>query len=355
MSASLRTPACNLLECEHPVVLAGMGGVARSELVAAVTEAGGFGFLGMVREPPSLIRREVEAVRRLTSRPFGVNLIPAATDHELLEQQLVACIELGVPVVALFWDLSIEIVGRLRDAGILVVCQVGSSKEGEAAQCMGAQILIAQGVEAGGHIRGTTPLEILLPEIIAASDVPVLAAGGIVDGGDLANALRAGAQGVVIGTAFLASPESFAHDYHKQRIVEAGAKETILTDIFHVNWPIGAPVRVLQNSATRGERGDPLGVRQIIGEEEGRPIFLFSTDSPLRSMTGDFEAMALYAGQGVDRINAIVPARERLAAIIGEATRLLAQEAPKDLKLGKPKGGHRKKRLRRPVDSEADT
>ncbi len=102
MSASLRTPACDLLGCEHPVVLAGMGGVARSELVAAVTEAGGFGFLGMVRESPSLIRREVEAVRRLTSKPFGVNLIPAATDPELLERQLVACIELGVPVVALF-------------------------------------------------------------------------------------------------------------------------------------------------------------------------------------------------------------------------------------------------------------
>ena len=355
MSASLRTPACDLLGCEYPVVLAGMGGVARSELVAAVTEAGGFGFLGMVREPPSLIRREVEAVRRLTSKPFGVNLIPAATDQELLEQQLVTCIELGIPVVALFWDLSIEIIGRLRDAGILVVCQVGSSKEGEAAQRTGAQILIAQGVEAGGHVRGTIPLEVLLPEIIAASDVPVLAAGGIVDGGDLANALRAGAQGVVIGTAFLASPESFAHDYHKQRIVEAEGRETVLTEIFHINWPIGAPVRVLQNTATRGERGDPLRLRQIIGEEEGRPIFLFSTDSPLRSMTGDFEAMALYAGQGVDKINAIVPAGEQLAAIVSDATRLLTQEATKESKAGKPKDGHQKKRLRRPLDSEANT
>ncbi len=355
MSASLRTSACDLLGCEYPVVLAGMGGVARSKLVAAVTEAGGFGFLGMVREPPSLIRREVEAVRCVTSKPFGVNLIPAATDQELLEQQLVTCVELGIPVVALFWDLSIEIVGRLRDAGILVVCQVGSSKEGEAAQRAGAQILIAQGVEAGGHVRGTKPLEVLLPEIIAASDVPVLAAGGIVDGSDLADALRAGAQGVVIGTAFLASPESFAHDYHKQRIVLAEGKETVLTEIFHINWPIGAPVRVLQNSATRGERGDPLRLRQIIGEEEGRPIFLFSTDSPLRSMTGDFEAMALYAGQGVDKINAIVPAGERLAAIVSDATRLLTQGATKESKAGKPKDGHRKKWPRRPVDSEANT
>jgi nitronate monooxygenase len=323
VSVSLRTQACVLLGCEHPVVLAGMGGVARSELVAAVAQAGGFGFLGMVREPPSLIRREVEAVRRLTQRSFGINLIPAATDSELLEQQLGRCIELGVPVVALFWDLVPGVVERLRDAGILVVCQVGSPEEGDSAQRAGAQILIAQGMEAGGHVRGTTPLKSLLPAVIACSDVPVLAAGGIVDGGDLADSVRSGADGVVIGTAFLASPESFAHDYHKQRVVQAKSKETILTDIFHINWPIGAPVRVLQNSVTRGERGDPFGLSQIIGEEEGRPIYLFSTDSPLRSMTGDFEGMALYAGQGVDKIDAIVPAGERLKAIVSEATQLL--------------------------------
>ena len=112
-----------------------------------------------------------------------------------------------MPVVALFWDLSRDIVSRLRDAGILVVCQVGSAKEGASAQLAGAQILIAQGIEAGGHARGTTPLWLLLPEVISSTDVPVLGAGGIVDGRDLANALRSGAQGVVIDTAFLASPE----------------------------------------------------------------------------------------------------------------------------------------------------
>ena len=121
----------------------------------------------------------------------------------------------------------------------------------------------------------------------------MLASGGIVDGRDVADALSSGADGVVMGTA---SPESFAHDYQKERIVAARSQDTLLTDIFHINWPIGAPVRVLQNSATRGERGDPFGPKSVIGEEEGRPICLFSTDSPLRSMTGDFEAMALYGG-----------------------------------------------------------
>jgi len=262
-------------------------------------------------------------VRRATSKQFGINLIPAATDPDLLEQQLVTCIDLEIPVITLFWDIFPDIVGRLHDAGVVVVCQVGSVKEAEEAQKTGAQILIAQGVEAGGHVRDTVPLWALLPNVVAATDLPVLAAGGLVDGRDLATALRTGAQGVVIGTAFLASPESFAHDYHKQRIVHARPEDTILTDMFHINWPIGAPVRVLRNSATRGEKGDPFGSTQIIGDEEGRPIYLFSTDSPLRSMNGDFEAMALYAGLGVGRIESILPADERVAAIVAEATRLL--------------------------------
>jgi nitronate monooxygenase len=133
-------------------------------------------------------------------------------------------------------------IGAVCAAGILVVYQVGSTKEAETAQRAGAHILIAQGVEAGGHVRGTTPLKRLLSEVIASSDVPVLASGGIVDGRDLADALSSGADGVVIGTAFLASPESFAHDYHKERIVTARSQETFLTDMFHINWPIGAPV-----------------------------------------------------------------------------------------------------------------
>jgi len=153
MTASLRTEACNLLGCEHPIVLAGMGGVARSELVIAVTRAGGFGFLGMVRESPSLIRREVEAVRRATSKRFGINLIPAATDRDLLEQQLNTCIDVEIPVITLFWDMFPDVVGRLRDAGVVVICQVGSVKEGEEAQRAGAQILIAQGVEAGELVK----------------------------------------------------------------------------------------------------------------------------------------------------------------------------------------------------------
>jgi nitronate monooxygenase len=328
MTNVLHRPVCDLLGCTYPLVLAGMGGVARSELAAAVAEAGGFGFLGMVREPVSLIRSEVQALRARGVQRFGVNLIPAATPPDLLEAQLQACIELEVPVVALFWDLAARIVRRLRDAGVVVVYQVGSTEQAVAARQAGAQIIIAQGCEAGGHVRGTTPLEELLPEVIAAVDCPVLAAGGISDGRDVATVLTLGAQGAVLGTALMATHESFAHSYHKQRLLEANGPDTVLTDIFHINWPRGAKVRVLPNSVTRGERGDPFGpTRTVIGDEEGRPIHLFSTDSPLRSMSGDFEAMALYSGMGVGRINAIVSAGDRLRTIVADASAILAAES----------------------------
>ncbi|MBS0390315.1 MAG: nitronate monooxygenase [Proteobacteria bacterium] len=325
MSSALHpTPLCQLLGCRLPIVLAGMGGVARSELVAAVTEAGAFGFLGMVREPPALIEREVTQVRARSNAPFGVNLIPAATPAPLLRDQIALCIALAVPVVCLFWDVDRAVVARLRDAGITVVYQVGSVADALAAQDAGAQALIAQGVEAGGHVRGRQPLDALLADVLAATPLPVAAAGGLADGRDVARVLALGAQAAVLGTALIATQESFAHDYHKRRLVAARASDTLLTEDFHVNWPPHAAVRVLRNSVTRGERGDPFGAtptagRTVIGEEEGRPIHLFSTDSPLRSMSGDFEAMALYAGRGVDRIADMEPAADCVRRIAAEA------------------------------------
>lgn len=340
MAKVLHRPVCDLLGCRFPIVLAGMGGVARSELAVAVTQAGGFAFLGMVREPVALIREEVRRVRERTDRKFGVNVIPAATEPSLLDAQIDACIELGVPVIGLFWDLSTAIVQRLRDAGVLVVCQVGTVAEACAAQDAGAQILIVQGQEAGGHVRGNRPLAQLLPDVLAATSLPVMAAGGIADGADVATLLSLGAQGAVVGTAFIPTHESFAHEFHKQRIVGAARGQTVLTDAFHINWPPGARVRVLGNSVTRGEHGDPFATRRtVIGEEAGRPIYLFSTDSPLRSMTGNFEAMAAYAGEGAGRIGAVVGAAERLHRIVAHAAASLRVETatpPERMQLSSP-------------------
>lgn len=338
MASPLHTPVCDLLGCRYPIVLAGMGGVARSELVAAVTEAGGYGFLGMVREPPELIETEVGAVRRAGHSRFGVNLIPAATEPDLLEREVATCIALQVPSVCLFWDISEPLVRRLREAGVMVVYQVGSIEEGKAAVGAGAQILIAQGVEAGGHVRGDTPLHQLLPGLVSAFDVPVLAAGGIAGGDDIVTALALGAQGVVIGTAMIPTRESFAHDVHKERLLAAASADTALTEIFHINWPNGAKVRVLETAVTRGERGRPDAEnRTVIGWEGGRPIYLFSTDSPLRSMTGEYEAMALYAGAGVGRVTKMTTAGRRLARLVEDAEGLLGGEAHhEDVHLSSP-------------------
>lgn len=326
MNPKLHRPVCDLLGCRLPIVLAGMGGVARSDLVVAATRAGGFGFLGMVRESPALIKSEVEKVRAATAGEFGVNLIPAATKPDLLNAEIAAVLELRVPVVALFWDIDPEVVRRLRAAGVLVVYQIGSVEEARQAEAAGAQILIAQGVEAGGHVRALTPRNELVSAVVRNASVPVLAAGGIVSGAQVVEALSLGAQGVVLGTALLATTESFAHDFHKQSIVGSRAGETILTQAFHVNWPRGANVRVLPNAVTRGEMGDPFTApKQVIGKEGERNIWLFSTDSPQKNMTGEFELMALYAGAGSGAIAEVVPAGERIAAIMAEAEAALGR------------------------------
>lgn len=329
--AAFRTKACDILGCEVPIVLAGMGGVARSELVTAVSEAGGYGFLGMVRESPRFIRKQINAVRAGTVRDFGVNLVPAATAPALFQEELRVCIEEKVHSVCLFWDVDPAAIAQLRANGILVVCQVGSVLDAQQAIAAGAQMLIAQGVEAGGHVRGKESRATFLPAVLAvAGDVPVLVAGGIATGRDFVEALDQGAAGVVLGTALLATHESFAHDYHKSRIVSGSTADTSLTEAFHVNWPRGASVRVLKNSVTEGKHGDPFaGNPETIGEDYGRALYRFSTDSPLRTTTGDLESMAIYAGKGTSAIKGITTAEERIVDILRHALSLRSTKTEK--------------------------
>ncbi|TNF17312.1 MAG: nitronate monooxygenase [Rhodobacteraceae bacterium] len=330
----LHRPLCDLLGCAVPVLLAGMGGVSRWELAAAVANAGGYGMLGMVREDPDLIEAEVTALQAATDHPFAVNLIPAATDPALLDAQITRCLALGVPAFAFFWDVVPEAVARVKDAGCLVLHQVGTLDAARAAEAAGADVLIAQGVEAGGHVHGRSPMAALTAAILAKTALPVVASGGITDGAGLAAALTLGASGVHCGTAFLATDEAFAHPYHKTRLTEAGGADTVLTDAFVLNWPRGAAVRVIANSVTRGLDGRYLGhdpdalPREAIAWDGDQPRLRFSTDSPLRTTTGDLEAMALYAGQGVGAIRDIVPAARRLAEMVAGAEARLTSHNP---------------------------
>lgn len=323
--ARLHTPLCDALGCDVPVLLAGMGGVARWELAAAVANAGGFAMLGMVREDPGLIETEVRALRVATNRNFAVNVIPSATEAELLDRQIGRCLDLGVQHFTFFWDVMPEVVARVKAEGCTVLHQVGDALSARKAQDAGADVLIAQGVEAGGHVHGRVGTFALLEEVLRLAEVPVVASGGIATGQAVAAALVMGAQGVQCGTAFLATPESFAHDYHKQRIVEGQAGDTVLTDIFVLNWPAHAAVRVLGNSITAPLGFDLLGhdparlPRETVATFEGQALLRYGTDSPQRGTEGDLEAMALYAGQGVGAIDAILPAAERLHRIVAEA------------------------------------
>jgi nitronate monooxygenase len=325
----MTTALTKRLNCRHPIISAGMGGPARSELAAAVSEAGGFGLLGMVRETPELIAREIAAVRQRTTKPFGVNLIPFATDPKLLREELAVCLDAQVPAMCFFWDVYPDIVEQAKKAGCLVLHQVGSLEDALLAESAGADVVILQGIEAGGHVRARLPLNGLVSQVVGKLRVPIAASGGIADGRGLAAALALGADGVQCGTAFLASAESFAHDFHKQRIVAAKAGETVHTDLFAINWPPNSPVRVLRNSVTDeakalwGHHPDLLP-RVVIGDEEGRPLYKFGTDSPLRSTTGDFEQMALYAGEGAALVSAVRTAAEIIAAMMQEAERTLA-------------------------------
>lgn len=327
----LQTPICDLLGCRYPILQAGMGGVARSELVAAVTEAGAYGFLGMVREPPELIAREIDAVRARTDLPFGVNLIPSSTDPALLEAELAICFEKRVHSLCFFWDVQADAIARAKAAGCRVLYQVGSVADAVAAEKAGVDAIIAQGVEAGGHVRGVVSSLVLVPQIAWAVAVPVIASGGFASGESLIAALALGAQGIHCGTAFLATEESFAHELHKDRVARATSEDTVYTDAFAINWPPGSPVRVIANSLT-----DDLGLRllghdpediprEAIAEEGGRPIYKFSTDSPLRITTGNLENLALFAGQIAGVIETIPSAAARIAEMVDSARATLAR------------------------------
>ncbi|MFT3673478.1 NAD(P)H-dependent flavin oxidoreductase [Aestuariivirga sp.] len=328
-SSLLQTPLCGLLGCKFPILLAGMGGVSRHELAAAVANAGGYVMLGMVREDPALIAREIGLLQQATTKSFAVNIIPSATEPKLLDMQIDTCVELGVKAFTLFWDIVPSAVARVKEHGCLVLHQVGTTLAAQEAQDCGVDVIIAQGLEAGGHIHGRTGLLSLVSDVVSKTRLPVVASGGIATGAGIAAALAAGAQGVQCGTAFLATTESFAHDYHKQRIVVAGADSTVLTDIYVLNWPAHAAVRVLENSVTRALGHNLLGhdperlERKVIAHEAERPLFLYSTDSPLRNTYGNLEAMPIYAGQGAPAITAVISAAERLHQLVSEAENCL--------------------------------
>jgi nitronate monooxygenase len=295
----------SVLGCEVPLMQAPIGRGAAAPLAAAVSRAGGLGTLGASWTDPATLREQIRSIARLTDGPFCVNLVLDFEQDERLE----VAVEERVPWVSFSFGLRPELVARARAGGVRVLVQVASAGAAQAAAEAGAEAVIVQGVEAGGHVQSVVGLLPLLAEVRRAVSLPVLAAGGIADPTSARAALVAGADAVVMGTRFVASDECEAHPRYKARLLEADARDTVLTELFDVGWPMAH--RVLRNSTYEQWEAaghPPAGERPGEGEEVAHGIPRYAINLPLAGIEGDVEAMAMYAGQGVSMIDAVEPA-----------------------------------------------
>lgn len=310
-----------MLGLRYPIFQAPTGSIAGPELAAAVSEAGGLGAMGLTWTSPEEARRHVLEVRSRTSNPFQVNFAlafePLALD---------ATLEAGVPIVTFSWGDPSSYVARVRAAGALLGIQVTNAEEAQKMAGLSPDFLICQGVEAGGHVQALRPLgETLKAVVKAANGIPVVAAGGIADGPGIARVLAQGASGAMLGTRFVATQESLAHDLYKQKLVEES--DTKLTLCFDGGWP-HAPHRVLRNSTLREweKAGSPRQARpgeaDTLGQaQSGEPILRYEDTAPRQGMTGNIEAMCLYAGEGCALIRDLPRAGDLVEHLWQEANR----------------------------------
>jgi NAD(P)H-dependent flavin oxidoreductase YrpB (nitropropane dioxygenase family) len=314
----LTTKFTTLVGCTVPVQQAGMGGVATADLTTAVARAGGLGMLGGAGLPATFLAEVLDHLPEQTGGAVGVNFLMPFLDRQCVE---VAAAKARV-VEFFYGDPDPTLVQLVHAGGALACWQVGSVDEARAAADAGCDLIAAQGVEAGGHVRGRIGLLVLLGQVLAAVDVPVIAAGGIGTPGAMAAALAAGAAAVRVGTLFVAAEESAAHPLYKEALIAARAEDTVLTRAFSVMWP-DAPHRVLR-SCVEAAAALPEGLvgRTVVGGVEV-PLPRFAVPSPTRETTGKVEAMPLYAGESVGAVKAVRPAGEILRELVDGALALL--------------------------------
>jgi nitronate monooxygenase len=328
----LRTRICDLFGIELPIVSAGMGGVALARLAAAVSEAGGLGTIAMAGLGPEAIHDEISAARKITSKPLAVNLLIPFLREGVLE----ALAREPINAVTFFWGEPEQHVATAKRLGLCVIWQCGSAEEARRAVRAGSDCIIAQGFEAGGHVRGVVTTAALIPEVRdAIGDTPMLAAGGLADGRGLAAALALGADGAVFGTRFLAAEECAAHPDYKRRVLSAHASETFHTELYDVGWPAAAHRVLRTDLVEKWERAGrpPSGSRPGEGEQRARlgragadiPLVNYAVSPPSELMEGDLSGLAFYAGQSVSLVREILPAGEIVRRIADEAARAIAR------------------------------
>jgi NAD(P)H-dependent flavin oxidoreductase YrpB (nitropropane dioxygenase family) len=316
----LRTTVCDLLGIEHPLVLGGMATGTNAGLVAAVSAAGGLGILGVSYVSAERQRSEIEAIRRLTDRPFGLNHLVFTLDEERFATSLAA----RPRVISTAWpwvdqDLR-QLFERVHEAGALAMHQVSGVPEAERATAAGADVIVAQGTEGGGHVGWMGTMALLPMVVRAVSPLPVLGAGGIADGAGLAAALALGAEGVLLGTRFLATPEAPVPPGYKRSLLDSDGHDTLLTEIPDVAngrvWP-GAMSRVRRNRFIERWAGREWELRQLRHEVSPRVIAARQSD--------DSEEYALMIGQTAGLIGEIKPAADIVREIVEQAEAIIGE------------------------------
>ncbi|MDK2901400.1 MAG: enoyl-[acyl-carrier protein] reductase [Thermosediminibacterales bacterium] len=309
------TEICDILGIEYPILQGGMAWVATGELAAAVSNGGGLGIIGAGNAPPDIVEKEIKKAKSLTNKPFGVNVYYMSP---FVDEVIDVVIKEKVAVITTGAGNPGKHIDRLKEAGVKIIPVVASVALARRLERMGVDAIIAEGMECGGHIGDLTTMA-LVPQVVDAVNIPVIAAGGIADGRGLAAAFMLGAKGVQMGTRFICSEECTVHDNYKMAIIKAKDRETVVT-----GRTTGHPVRVLKNKLSRQfELLEKQGadIKQL--EELGT--------GKLKSaaIDGDVETGSLMAGQIAGLIDNIMPAGRIIHEIIKEAEEIIKKLAAK--------------------------
>ncbi|KAB7647511.1 NAD(P)H-dependent flavin oxidoreductase [Polymorphobacter fuscus] len=312
---TIHTKICDLLGVEHPVLLAGMGGVSYAEVCAAVSAAGGFGSLGMAGVSPRGIADQMARVRDLTDKPFGVDLLTA--QPESLTASVDVIIKGGARAFIAGLGVPVAIVEELKAAGVIVMCMAGNVRHAVKAAEAGCDVIIAQGTEGGGH-TGSVASVALWPQVVDAVDIPVIAAGGLFDGRGLVAALSFGCAGVWLGTRFIASEEAHAGQPYKDAIVAMSESDTMISKVF-----TGKTLRAIVNDSNRDfDNRDAKPFAAQVAES-----VQLNRLGPIAGVVDNVDpaTQCLAAGQGGGGIHNILPAGEIVHQIVAEAEAVLGR------------------------------
>jgi NAD(P)H-dependent flavin oxidoreductase YrpB (nitropropane dioxygenase family) len=325
----MRTALCNAIGIDLPIIQAPIGSACSPSLIAGVADAGALGMLAASWLAPAELRSTIRAIQSLSSRAFGVNLVLNRPQHHRLEVAL----EEGVQVFSFAWGDLRGDAKRVHSAGGFVFGSAGSVEQARRAVEAGADAVVAQGWEAGGHVLGDVALSVLLPAVCdAVGPVPVVAAGGIADGRGLVAALALGGQAIWMGTRFLAATEAQVDPLYQDRIIAASDTGTAHATIFDGGWP-DAPHRVLRTPVvqawdTMGRPARPDRPREgeiIALAPDGQPVRIYDDTIPVAGTTGDLGALAMYAGQSSALVHGVAPASALVAKIMREAEDTMAR------------------------------